>query len=106
MRLHCWFCQKSVSSEVHHSVVVRATLVCPECIQAGKVIIPEIDEEASSRAVGTEDVLISPMIQGVPTKGTTIPLCTSCSGTGRVEDPHHGHDMRCEPCSGTGRRKK
>lgn len=32
MRLHCWFCGKSVSTEVSEETIVRAALVCPECI--------------------------------------------------------------------------
>lgn len=41
MRLHCYFCHKSVSNEVPEETVVRAALVCPECIEAGKIEIPE-----------------------------------------------------------------
>lgn len=29
-------------------------------------------------------------------------LCLSCNGSGRVEDPQHGHAMDCEPCGGKG----
>jgi hypothetical protein len=41
MRLRCWFCGKSVSTEVPDETIVRAILVCPECIEAKKVMIPE-----------------------------------------------------------------
>ena len=33
MRLHCYSCGKSVSNEVPGDTVVRAILVCPECIE-------------------------------------------------------------------------
>lgn len=32
MRLHCTECGKSVSSEVPDGTIVRAILVCPECV--------------------------------------------------------------------------
>lgn len=32
MRLHCYNCHKSVSNEVHDSTIVRALILCPECI--------------------------------------------------------------------------
>lgn len=41
MRYHCHFCGKSVSSELPHDSVIRAILVCPECVEARKIIIPE-----------------------------------------------------------------
>jgi len=41
MRLKCYFCGKSVSNEVPQDTTIRAVLVCPECIQAEKVLIPE-----------------------------------------------------------------
>ena len=41
MRLRCYFCGKSVSSEVPEETVVRAILVCPECIEKGKIQVPE-----------------------------------------------------------------
>lgn len=41
MRLRCYFCGKSVSTEVDDETIVRAILVCPECIEAGKMVIPE-----------------------------------------------------------------
>ena len=41
MRLTCYFCGKSVSSEVPTNTTVRALLVCPECIEAGKIEILE-----------------------------------------------------------------
>ena len=40
MRLCCYFCGKSVSSEVPDTTVIRAVLVCPECIEAEKIKIP------------------------------------------------------------------
>jgi len=41
MRLFCWFCHKSVSNELPNDSVVRAVCVCPECIEAGKIQVPE-----------------------------------------------------------------
>ena len=32
MRLFCWYCFKSVSSELPNNTLVRAIAVCPECI--------------------------------------------------------------------------
>jgi hypothetical protein len=39
MRYHCEFCRTSVTSELPDDSVIRAILVCPECIDSGKVII-------------------------------------------------------------------
>jgi hypothetical protein len=44
MRLHCYFCEKSVSSELPDHSVVRAICVCPECIEKGAINIPEDKE--------------------------------------------------------------
>jgi phage FluMu protein Com len=41
MRLRCYFCGKSVSTPVEQGTIVRALLVCPECVEAGRIIIPE-----------------------------------------------------------------
>lgn len=46
MRYYCWFCGKSVTSELIDDSIIRAILVCPECIQAKKIIIPEVPDEA------------------------------------------------------------
>ena len=51
MRYSCWFCGKSVTSEVPNDSVIRALLVCPECIEAGEVIIP--DKGAGARVSRT-----------------------------------------------------
>jgi len=37
----CYFCQKSVTSELPDDAIIRALLACPECIEAGKLKIPE-----------------------------------------------------------------
>ena len=44
MRLYCWCCHKSVSNEVPEDTVLRACCVCPECIEAKKVIFSEDDK--------------------------------------------------------------
>jgi len=41
MRYFCYFCGKSVSSELPEESVIRAILVCPECIEAKRILIPE-----------------------------------------------------------------
>jgi hypothetical protein len=41
MRLFCWTCHKSVSNEVPDETVLRAICICPECIEAGKILFPE-----------------------------------------------------------------
>ena len=35
MRIHCFECSKSVSSEVPDETILRAVAVCPECLQKG-----------------------------------------------------------------------
>jgi len=32
MRYYCQYCHKSVSSELPDDSVIRATLICPECL--------------------------------------------------------------------------
>lgn len=43
MRYHCHFCGKSVTSELPDDSVIRSILVCPECIENKKIIIPDHD---------------------------------------------------------------
>ena len=45
MRLFCWSCAKSVSNEVPDETVLRAVCICPECIEAKKVVFPEDTKE-------------------------------------------------------------
>ena len=33
MRYHCQFCGKSVTSELPDDAVIRAVLICPECLE-------------------------------------------------------------------------
>jgi hypothetical protein len=44
MRYSCWFCKKSVTTELPDDSVIRAILICPECIDAREVIILEKGE--------------------------------------------------------------
>jgi len=44
MRYFCWFCSKSVTSELPNDSVIRAILICPECIEEKEVIIEEEKE--------------------------------------------------------------
>ena len=101
MRYHCGCCGKSVSSELPNDSIIRAFLVCPECLSAERILFRELPPDIPTRAIGRPGE-ITPTIQGVPTSGWSSTICTSCSGTGRVEDPQHGHDMRCERCGGSG----
>ena len=41
MRYYCYFCGKSVTSEVPDDTVIRAVLVCPECIEAGRIVVKD-----------------------------------------------------------------
>ncbi len=43
MRLFCWICHKSVSNELPPDTTLRAVAICPECIEAKKVIFSEDD---------------------------------------------------------------
>ncbi len=88
MRYHCGCCGKSVSSELPNDSIIRAFLVCPECLSAERVLFRELPPEVPTRALGRPGEI-------------TLP-CPSCGGQGIVEDPHHGHALRCEKCRGTG----
>jgi len=52
MRYHCYFCGKSVTSELPNDSIIRAVLICPECIEAKRVIIPDDDPEAGTPGGG------------------------------------------------------
>jgi hypothetical protein len=41
VRYTCYFCGKSVSTPMPDDSVIRALLVCPECIDRGAIVIPE-----------------------------------------------------------------
>lgn len=45
IRLHCYFCCKPVSSKIPYETVVRALIICPECIEKNRIIIPESEDE-------------------------------------------------------------
>jgi DNA-directed RNA polymerase subunit RPC12/RpoP len=49
MRYHCFFCQKSVTSELPDEAVIRAVLVCPECIQRGEITFRYEEETRSPK---------------------------------------------------------
>jgi len=44
MRYFCYICGKSVTSELPDDSVIRAILVCPECIEAKKLLFPETED--------------------------------------------------------------
>jgi DNA-directed RNA polymerase subunit RPC12/RpoP len=50
MRYFCWTCKKSVTSELPDDSIIRAVLVCPECIEAKRVVIKEDDDIADREA--------------------------------------------------------
>ena len=50
MRLRCFECGKSVSSEAPADLIVRACLTCPECIEAGT----KLEKEAGARGAARE----------------------------------------------------
>ena len=45
MRLWCWYCHRSVSSELPESTIFRAIAICPECTQE------ERDQQAAQHSV-------------------------------------------------------
>ena len=49
MRGRCYFCGKSATSELPDDTVIRAMLVCPECIERGRIVIPDKDRPAPER---------------------------------------------------------
>lgn len=51
MRLFCHFCGKSVSSELPDATIVRALLVCPECIEAARIVFPDEDADPNDRPI-------------------------------------------------------
>jgi transcription elongation factor Elf1 len=53
VRYTCYFCGKSVSSVLPDESVIRAMLVCPECIERGVITIPERKtEDAVEEEIG------------------------------------------------------
>jgi len=44
MRYPCYICGKSVTSELPDDSIIRAILVCPECIEAKKLLFPETED--------------------------------------------------------------
>ncbi len=41
MRYYCHFCHVSVTSELPDDTVIRAILICPECLEEGKLVFPD-----------------------------------------------------------------
>lgn len=44
LRLRCFYCGTSVSNEVPEDTVVRAVLICPECLEKEAKELPEEDK--------------------------------------------------------------
>ena len=50
MRYHCHFCQKSVTSDLPNEAVIRATLICPECLElADQVKLNDVMEDLEKK---------------------------------------------------------
>lgn len=46
-QLRCSICGKTVSNTVPFNTIVRAVVVCPECIETGRVVVTEEPEAAA-----------------------------------------------------------
>jgi len=57
MRLTCWYCKKSCSSELPSGTIIRAIAICPECIEKN---IPE-KEAIKEFSKKVEEVLADKM---------------------------------------------
>ena len=44
MRYRCNLCGKSVTSELPDDSIIRALLVCPECMEARRIVFPDDDD--------------------------------------------------------------
>jgi hypothetical protein len=82
MRYRCWFCKKSVTSELPEESIIRAMLICPECIQAGRMVGAETpacvwtlrdDDEVYETACGQS----FQTMEGIPI-GEFIKFCSFC----------------------------
>ena len=54
MKLYCEICHKPCTSEISDSYhfIVRGLMVCPECLEAERCIIPEWKTETSTDSGG------------------------------------------------------
>ena len=116
MRYHCGCCGKSVSSELPNDSIIRAFLVCPECIGAERILFPELPVELPVVLMQPSKVFtISSIDEPSTGKHGTFTgwdpklqrwigpdACPSCSGYGRVMEAQHGQSVRCERCGGKG----
>lgn len=64
MRLRCFYCGKSVSTEVPDGTIVRASLECPECIER---------ESTSREYPNRKPALPNPEAENVIEKGWPLP---------------------------------
>jgi len=48
MRYYCHFCGKSVTSELPDDSVIRAVLLCPECLETIVIVIPPEEKTADA----------------------------------------------------------
>lgn len=55
MRYVCHFCGKSVTSSLPNDTVIRALMVCPECMEKGKITFPEDNEESKQMELPFEE---------------------------------------------------
>ncbi len=77
MRLWCWYCHKSVSSELPNNTLFRAIAVCPECI-------------AKSSEADNHPLTATQQVNAADTKKTCD--CDLPSGP--------GFTIRCSHCGG------
>jgi hypothetical protein len=76
MRLFCNTCGKCVSNEVPDETTIRAALVCPECIEAGKVTFPEPADKLECSKCKSEDLMC---VAGVAAGNGVMIACKKCS---------------------------
>jgi hypothetical protein len=60
MRYPCYFCFKSVTSELPDDCVIRAALVCPECLIEGRIVFKE-DADTNPDERGAGDSTLPPI---------------------------------------------
>lgn len=81
MRLFCWYCKKSVSSELGDDAVFRAIAICPECIENDVV-------QDMPRSLTTHEAVATH-------------TCPSCGGSG-IYEGYISQPHKCVACDGTG----
>jgi len=60
MRLLCWYCKKSCSSELPSDAVIRGMVICPECIEKNvpeREVVKEFAEKVMADFDSNEEEL-------------------------------------------------